>query len=476
MYIISNLNMKNILKVLYIICSILMASEFDLHYIKDNELIIKAPKKPEVKKAIPQKQYQIKAKNVTIGELCMLLDKVFEKKFTSIFSSDIRININLENLSEKDVISELVNQFNIGFVETEYGYKVYPPMLISRMFPILYHGFGRSGSGSSGGGQRAGTGSGSTSLSTKFNDTFWQDLKKELDLIINKKDKETFFINESGKHVTVKAMPKSMHNIEKIINKINNDYKYQVILEAHILQFSHTKNHTFNIEWNKIIEQINSLQNSLQLHNATDNMIDPVVHIIKLISSNGKTSILSSPRASMFNNQKSIIQFGKSTKELQHITIDKDDSNSTPISDSIKYQLQDVFLGIIFSASANIINKDEVILHIQPMISSETSDKESTQIPKANGVGTVEIPFKTIDQKQSDTVIKANNNDIVIIGGLTNTTKVEDKNTKNIFEYIFPFIRGKVYKFKKEELIIIIKVNIVEHCTTQNINFDDILI
>lgn len=77
-----------------------------------------------------------------------------------------------------------------------------------------------------------------------------------------------------------------------------------------------------------------------------------------------------------------------------------------------------------FSASANIINQNEVILHIHPMISIDTLEKASTSLAiEDDQPRKIEIPFKTIDQKQSDSIIKANNNDIIIIGGLTNTKK-----------------------------------------------------
>ena len=437
--------------------------------INDNNFIIKSNIKDQVVQEEQMLQYSLNVRNISLNELAKILTKTLNKKIINLFSSDLRISINLENSNETEIIDELVNQFSIGFIKTQEGYKIYPPQLISRVFPIYYHGFERNGNNSSSGQQRAGSGSGSSNVNTKYKDQFWQDLKSEISLLVNRKENEEFFINTTSKHITIKGMPKTLYNAEKIINKINENYKYQIILEGHIIQFTHTKSNNFNINWTKIFNDsketnfIQDLKETISNYNSLGNTL---TNLLKLSSQHGKVAILSSPRISMFNNQKSILQFGKSTKELQQLTIDKssnqDGNTSSPISEKIKYELQDVFLGIIFSASANIINQNEVILHIHPMISTDTSEKASASVDGLTGPGKIEIPFKTIDQKQSDSIIKANNNDIIIIGGLTNTTKFLITTYSNIFEYFLPFLRSKEVRHRKEELIILIKVNIFE--------------
>ena len=443
-----------------------------INQIDNNSFIIKNPIEQKAQEIDykEEKKYSLYTNNMSLTNFCKALEKILDKKITNLFPSDIKITIRLEDLNEDDIIYELIDQFNIGFIKTDTGYKVYPPKMISKIFPIHYHGFTRNGSGSSGGSQRTGGGSGSANISTRNGDKFWQDLDKELKSIIDKGNKEAFFINETEKHITVTGFPKTLYNAEKIIKRINNNYRYQIMLEGKIIQWTRYNTNYYNIEWENII---NTIQYANSLNFTQGNILNTFVNkLIKSTSDNGKTTILSSPKISMFNNQTSLLQFGKSSKELQQLTIDQDETknNNSIVSNRIKYELQDVFLGIIFSASANIINKDEAILHIQPMISSEITNKEAARIKLGEDKsGTVEIPYKTIDQKQSDSVIRAGHNDIIIIGGLTNTSTIVSYNATNLLQYIFPFLQSKQYRFKQDEIIIIIQIQIIEHLTEQNI-------
>ncbi len=444
-----------------------------------NHIVLKNPNSQFTEEVIlPSPKYTLRARNLSLQNLCVILEKIFNKKFINIFGSNLKVNINFEDFSEQDMIENLIQKYSIGFAQVaENTYRVYPNMIVSRIFQLNYHDFQRSGNSNMSSSQGGSVGSGSTSIGSSYRDGFWSDLRGDLGLIIDRVNKEDFIVNETTKTVLVKAGPKTMYNVEKMIKKINKKYEYQVILEAEILQLSRTKTKDLALQWPKITDVINNLYKNYNnpvintsnldtgeavnnTKDVTDN-IDIMNTLIKAINEQGKASVLSSPRVALLNNQKTLLQFGQSKKVLQQITIDKEKDGEAGATSQLKYQLQDIFLGVTFSAAVNIINSNEIILHVQPMVSSENVRAASTQTVTV-GSGKIEMPVKTIDTKQSDTVIRANNNDIILLGGLANTQKSEDYKATNFLEYIFPFLRSKSVKYYKEELIIIIKINIVK--------------
>jgi MSHA biogenesis protein MshL len=112
-----------------------------------------------------------------------------------------------------------------------------------------------------------------------------------------------------------------------------------------------------------------------------------------------------------------------------------------------------LFSGIALDVTPRINEKDEIILHVHPSISQVTSVTKD-----AGGGTTLQMASSAIEE--TDSVIRAKDSQIVVIGGLmTQSTTVADSGLPGWVKSIF----GQTSKSSsKRELIILLKPTVVD--------------
>ncbi len=138
--------------------------------------------------------------------------------------------------------------------------------------------------------------------------------------------------------------------------------------------------------------------------------------LITLLNTQGDAQVLSSPRVSTLNNQKAVIKVG--TDEFFVTDISSDTiSNVGGVTSSPDLTLTPFFSGIALDVTPQISAEGDVILHIHPSVSRVVDQQkiiilagEELQLPLA---------FSTV--RESDSVVKARNGEVIVIGGLMQT-------------------------------------------------------
>ena len=181
--------------------------------------------------------------------------------------------------------------------------------------------------------------------------------------------------------------------------------------------------------------------------------------VISLLSTQGNVQVLSSPRVTAINNQKAVIKVG----DDEYFVTDVSSQNtitSTTTSVVPNIELTPFFSGIALDVTPQIDENGSVLLHVHPSV-IETQEQE--KVVSLNQEQIV-LPLAQSTIRESDTIIKAASGEIVVIGGLMQTS-LTDSESKTPLLGDIPLL-GELFTNKsqretKKELIILLKPTVI---------------
>lgn len=344
-----------------------------------------------------------------------------------------------------------------------------------------------SNSSSNGGSGSDGNG---TRIETDTNSDYWTDLRDTLQTLIGSGDGRAVITSPQAGLVTVRAYPKELKAVREFLNQSESHLKRQVVLEARILEVALNEGYEQGVDWsglsaswdgNKGItgggsaapsqlpitpNQVFSALGGGAGFKISDGNFNVAVNLLK---TQGDVNTLSSPRVTATNNQKAVIKVGTDeyfvTNASTTIT-----TNSSGVSDKTpNVELTPFFSGIALDVTPQIDEEGKVLLHIHPSV-IDTEEQQKT-IDMGTTGGKLQLPLAKSSIRESDTVVQANNGDIIVIGGLMKTDKQEIVSKVPLLGDI-PWV-GEAFtnrreSTKKVELVILLKPTVVEKDTWQN--------
>lgn len=413
--------------------------------------------------------------------------------YSLVVSPDIKgeITLELKQVSLRQVLQSLRELYGYRSQRTAYGYNIYPKQLETRIFVIDKLSLTRTGESqiklNSGGSDLTTSSensssdvtpdSSSTSITTTQNDTFWTDLTTTLTGLVqsNNTDGGTPSVNVTAETglVVVKAYPEEMDLVERYIVRTQAILSREVIIEAQILDVELKKQYSAGIDWAALTSsgatttsdiltpESGLLGNVYKLSMSGDN--GNFNYAIQLLSSQGKVSVMSKPRVSAINNQNAVIKVGDDeyfvTSVSSEVTTGSDGSDDTTTS---TIGLSAFFSGISLEITPQITADQYVNLRIHPSLSRVRSDNKVITVDDKVS----ELPLAKSQVRETDTVVRASNGQVIIIGGLMETniglnesglpvgTQYADEGT---------FLKDRKNFGSKNELIILMRAVIVEN-------------
>lgn len=321
--------------------------------------------------------------------------------------------------------------------------------------------------------------SGSNILTTSETD-FWKDLQKTLRAMIGLSNEQsgaamerTVVVSPMTGLVTVRAYPHEINAIAEFLQRSEQTLRRQVILEAKIVEVSLNDDFQQGINWQQALTHVastdfifsntagvaaNALTASLGgVTNVRFNNAD-FTGVISLLETQGSVQILSSPRVTATNNQKAVIKVGQDEYFVTDVSTTTTTGTSTTTTPELT--LTPFFSGIALDVTPQINEHNEVILHIHPSV-TQTSEQE--KVVSLSGDSIV-LPLAQSNIRESDTIIRAKSGEIVVIGGLMQSS-LSDNNSKTPGLGDIPIIGGlftqKSKVETKKELVILVKATVV---------------
>ena len=458
------------------------------------------------------KRFDIAAKDIDVRSFFSSL--VAQTPYSVAFHNDVTGTLSLQ-------LKQVTLNETLEMVQDLYGYRVekrgpifqvYPAGIITETFSFNYllvkrngtsqtsitsgglmdsQGGGQNGNQNSGSQGRSNGSSSSSSSGRSGNGTFiesttetdyWKELEKNLSAMIFGEGRKVI-LSPQASLVTVIGDAKDIATIKNFLAKSEENLHRQVILEARIIEVTLHDGYQQGIEWKKLLSNVGSSDVTDFNFSTSSNRISDVVSaaiggvtslsftnanfsgVLSLLSTQGDVNVLSSPRITAINNQKSVIKVGSDEYFVTDVS-----SNSGSVGNNVtvtpEVELTPFFSGIALDVTPQIDDQGSVLLHVHPSVIDVKEQQKTIQLQN----GAFQLPLANSSIREADTIIKAQSGDVVIIGGLM-STRTRDEVSKVPFLGSIPWL-GELFTNRKEvvdktELIILIKPTVVGQGTWQ---------
>ena len=311
--------------------------------------------------------------------------------------------------------------------------------------------------------------SGSTNMSSDTNDLksnyqfdFWEGIEKNIRQILNNvyslKKAKAPVIDKNAGLITVSGNKLQLKEVEKYIKNLNSRLHKEVLIDVKIYSVTLSKSHKTGIDWSNL--QLYLPQSSAPLRSSyivgSKSIFNSAKFsasaLLNFLAQNGDVNSISNPKIVTLNNQKAIINIGDTVnyKYVSKVYVD----NGVPIQE---YTIDSKFVGVLLDITPQISDNDEIILNINPKISTFTNISQlQNQVVEG-------IPPNT-QENSLLTVVRLKNNQTLVLGGLITDDKSLKVNGVPVLKEI-PLIKylfsSKEYVSNKKELVFVITPRII---------------
>jgi MSHA biogenesis protein MshL len=182
--------------------------------------------------------------------------------------------------------------------------------------------------------------------------------------------------------------------------------------------------------------------------------------VLSFMSTQGDLNVLSSPRVTAANNQKAVIKVGSDeyyVTAMSSVAGSGDSANVAP-----EVTLTPFFSGISLDVTPQIDDNGNVFLHVHPAVIEVETDVKNLNL--GGNYADVSLPLAKSSIRESDSVIRARDGDVVVIGGLMKSNTI-DRVSKVPFLGDIPAL-GHLFRntsklTQKTELVILLKPTVV---------------
>ncbi|MGB5325840.1 MAG: pilus (MSHA type) biogenesis protein MshL, partial [Pseudomonadales bacterium] len=296
-------------------------------------------------------------------------------------------------------------------------------------------------------------------------------------------------VNAQSGIVIVRASPQEIETVREYLQSSELIMRRQVILEAKILEVTLSDAFQSGINWTAIgnpsagktiigsqgaaaipnvgIPGFTAVPGATGIPAANDSngifglslSLNDFTGIIDLLETQGTVQVLSSPRISTVNNQKAVIKVGTDEFFVTEVT-NTVTSSSGGTTETPSVELTPFFSGISLDVTPQIGGDGSIVLHVHPAVSEVTEQQRTFTV----GSDTFNLPLAQSSIRESDSIIYAEDNQVVVIGGLIQNV-TQDNNAATPWISRVPVL-GAAFKQKdqssvKRELVILLRPRVL---------------
>ncbi|MDO8907107.1 MAG: secretin N-terminal domain-containing protein [Pseudohongiella sp.] len=400
------------------------------------------------------------------------------------------ISINLPNVTIDEVMQTVQQIYGFQIERRGMIYQIQPRTMQTRIFSIDYlnvsrqgsssasvrsqasggsgsgsgggsvgGGVGGSGGGSSGGdggsGGAVGGSGGGGQVTTSTETDFWMDIQETLESMLKIDAGRTspgsglltglgagassvaeqitrVVVQPQVGLVMVTAFPDQLAQVEEYINTAQEILSREVTIQVQFLEVVLNKGFQSAIDFdtfgpegssvNSITGEFGSGSNGIGI----DGISNPLAiatnftdfnAVFRVLESRGTTQVLSSPSLKVLNNQKALFQDGD--QEYFQTSVGSNTiSTGSSTTQSSASGLQQFFSGISMDITPQISADGTITLHVHPTI---TTVSEQTK-----PISGEQVPLARTSVRELDSIIRAQDGRIVVLGGLAYERSVDD--------------------------------------------------
>lgn len=450
------------------------------------------------------KRFRIKASAVDARAFFISLVKGTE--FSAAIHPDVsgKITVNLSDVTLDEVLSVVSDMYGYDVQVVGKVIQVYPAGLRTVTIPVDYLQLKRTGrsltsittgtitntdtnsssdSDSSSSTSSSSSSSGGTEIETTSESDFWPQLESAVAQLIGSGKGQSVVVTPQASVITVRAYPDEIRQVREFLGVSQQRMHRQVILEAKILEVTLSDGYQQGINWSKAFSSngtnytigqgstdlgsngsVPTLPGLDTIGNLLGGQTNLVISsgsfdaVISFMATQGDLNVLSSPRVTASNNQKAVIKVGTDeyyVTDLSSVVGSGDNSEPSP-----EVELTPFFSGISLDVTPQIDDQGNVLLHVHPAVIEV--DEQVKEI--GFGGNSITLPLARSSIRESDSVIRAQDGDVVVIGGLMKSNTI-DQVSKVPFLGDVPglghLFRNSSKLQQKTELVILLKPTVV---------------
>ena len=353
----------------------------------------------------------------------------------------------------------------------------------------------------------------SSRVSTTSEADFWTELKTSLEAIVGiaEGSAKSIVVSPQSGVVVVRAMPKDLRDIAAYLKATQLSIERQVILEAKIIEVQLSDGYQSGVNWSAfrsgstraaagVLQPGTSLSNTPDtpmnsgnlsaITGAAGSAISTVANsggtmfglalqgtsfaaLVSFLETQGAVQVLSSPRVSTLNNQQAVLKVGTDEFFVTGVT----GGSTTPsaggaITTPPNVTLRPFFSGVVLDVLPQIDADGNIMLHVRPSVSQVTTVNKNINLGAG---GQLQLPLASSSASEADSVVRAKNGQVVIIGGLMREAGSSDRSQVPGLGNA-PAV-GKLFgnssrSSQKRELVILLKPTVITDASQWN---DDLL-
>ncbi|GEA52473.1 pilus biogenesis protein MshL [Vibrio inusitatus NBRC 102082] len=417
-----------------------------------------------------------------------------------------RITVNLTDVTMDEVLNVVRDMYGYDVIKSGKVIQVYPAGLRTETIPVDYLQMKRMGrsltsitngsvtskddsSGSSSSDSSSDSSSNSSSNSSSTEKTggtdietlsesdFWTQLESAVATLIGSSDGRSVVVSPQASVITVRAYPDEIREIRRFLGISQERLQRQVILETKILEVTLNDGYQQGIEWSNMSASIGGADVIVNRAASTLAGLDPIADllggstsvtvsdgnfqaVLNFMATQGDLNVLSSPRVTAANNQKALIKVGEDEYFVTDVSSTVGSGDNANVAPDV--ELTPFFSGISLDVTPQIDDKGNVLLHVHPAVIEVTTEVKAIDLGDTAGV--IQLPLAKSSIRESDTIIRATDGDVVVIGGLMKSANKEIVSKVPFFgdiPAIGHLFRNTVNSTEKTELVILLKPTVV---------------
>ncbi len=335
-----------------------------------------------------------------------------------------------------------------------------------------------------------------TSVLTRDDSDFWGNLEANLRALIGNGAGRKVIIDPQSGIIVVRALPEQLSEVSEYLSTTEATVTRQVLLEAKIIEVDLDHAYQAGVNWAQIMALGSShyligqtapangfgtanalapsgssitLSPGSPLTSLTTNSLGGAFTVaadfanfdtvIQLLSTEGNTHVLSSPRVATLDNQKAIIKAGVDQFYVTGVQSNTVVGTTTPtISDNVS--LTPFFSGVALDVTPQIGAHGEVLLHIHPIVSAVSTQTLTLEVQGQSDV----LPMAQSSVRESDSMVRARSGQVIVIGGLMQETVDKQQYKTPLLGDIPGF--GRLFRSEQDtkskvELVILLRAMVV---------------
>ena len=324
---------------------------------------------------------------------------------------------------------------------------------------------GQQGNMGNRGGMAGRSGQSGTEISTTSETDFWSDLTAALTGVVGEGGGRRVHVSPQAGIATIRAYPDEIRAARDFLASAERNLQRQVILEARIVEVELSDGFEQGVNWEAVTSRLGGGTTTFSLGGSnitnaftTSFSTNSFDGVLQMLQTQGNVQVLSSPRVTATNNQKAVIKIGEDeyfVTDVSTTTITGTATTSTP-----NIQLTPFFSGIALDVTPQIGESGDVILHVHPSV-TETAEQQKRIVLNEEELI---LPLARSNIRETDTIIRARNGEVVVIGGLMQTTYRDTQSQVPVLGNIPLFgglFRQQSRREQKVELVIMLRPIVV---------------